>query len=251
MRPVTVQLFYKKSIRLAPYNQAEVGVIVTLEANPDEAVDPAQLAEAISPAWAQVREFVHGQEDTAILRYQDLNPHELPQGRRSGRAAFTPVAHEVVDRQTDQESADRIAGEAAARVDPQPAQADSGFPACEDAVAREDAAAQPTGPEPPKTAEEAAERYFVRYGEALGGSDLAAVQAFFGEDAAPLELPTSIDAWLALATRTRAAIKARQATAEHQQRVDEAKQTLVAAEQRAAPLGRAPARRAPRLTPQK
>ena len=58
MRPVTAQLFYKKSIRLAAYNQAEIGLIITLEADPDQPVDPEHIGEALAPAWAQVQAFI-------------------------------------------------------------------------------------------------------------------------------------------------------------------------------------------------
>ncbi|MBX0330031.1 hypothetical protein K2Z83_20390 [Oscillochloris sp. ZM17-4] len=241
MRPTTVQLFYKKSIRLAPYNQAEVGLILTLEADPDAPIAPAAIGDALQPTWAQVQAFVHGQEDAAINRFLELNPQEqLP--RRNGRAVFTPVAAEVIG-EADEPLAlnegfparQEPAGDAAPAA--KSLAPDEGFPARQETPA----AGSKT---PPRTVEEAERRYFARYATPLGGTDMDAIRAFFSDS--ELSPPASVDEWLALATRTRAEVKARKDAAEHEQKVAAAKSTLADAEAAAVPLARpARSRRSP------
>ena len=60
---------------------------------------------------------------------------------------------------------------------------------------------------PPQTPEEAQARYFARYGLRIGGDTLRAVRTFFVEPG--LVEPGSIEDWVALATRTRDELKAR------------------------------------------
>ena len=212
LRPTTVQLFYKKNIQLAPYNNAELGLIITLEALPDAALDPAHLAEALDGCWASVQTFVHAQEDRARARFAETLPEDdhrpwTPKGR-GGRASFHPVNAQVTG---DDPFPDRGGPVAPAPpVEPEQGTAGGAAPPVEPDAGGA-APAEDTPPAasvaPPQTPEEAQARYFARYGLRIGGDTLRAVRTFFVEPG--LVEPGSIEDWVALATRTRDELKAR------------------------------------------
>jgi hypothetical protein len=85
--------------------------------------------------------------------------------------------------------------------------ADSGFPA---APAQSEPPPE-VGPaaQPPRTPEEAEQRFYTRYGEALGGETFSEVRKYLGD--ARRRAPTTVEGWIALAEEVRALAKAKAA----------------------------------------
>jgi hypothetical protein len=94
----------------------------------------------------------------------------------------------------------------------------------------------PSKPAPPATVEEARQRYFARYGDALGGDTFYHVRRFFVEPQMPE--PESTEDWVKLAERTRDELRARDET------LARGREALSKAEQKAAAMApQRPARR--------